>query len=186
MLAIPIIQFGPTGGTGPQGTQGTQGSIGIGLPGLQGNQGTQGSIGVQGTQGSIGVQGTQGSQGSAGTGNALRSPVVTVVSGVTGVVPDISTTDIEDLINIASGCTIYAPSGTPNNGQRLVVRIANTATGATSYSTTWVEATGFTARLAGPTLPTRTTTGTGAVHHHEFMYNTNGAMNRWCLILRTS
>jgi hypothetical protein len=113
----------------------------------------------------------------------LRTPSVQTASGVTGVVPDISVSDIFDLINIASGCTIYAPSGTPNNGQRIVMRISNTTS--TGYSITWVQANGYTARMASPTLPTRTTPGTGAIHHCEFMYNTNGAINRWVIIDRT-
>jgi hypothetical protein len=109
--------------------------------------------------------------------------VVQVASAVTGFVPDISTSDIFDIINIASGCTIYAPSGTPNNGQRIVFRLSNNAP--TGYSITWTQATGYTARFNSPTLPTRTPIGTGAIAHCEFMYNTNSAINRWVLIDRT-
>ena len=170
---------GSQGSIGLQGTQGTQGSLGP--TGATGAQGTQGSIGLQGTQGTVG---SQGSQGSIGT-NFLMNPSITTASGVTGVVPDISTTQLLDLINIASGMTIYLPSGTPNNGQYLAVRIRNTS--ATGYSITWatgtISATGYTAQY-GATLPTRTNAkGRNFV---EFIYDSTNELNKWVIISRAN
>ena len=189
---------GATGATGAQGTQGsastvpgpqgTQGSLGptgaTGATGPQGSQGTQGSAstvpGPQGTQGTMGTLGSQGSQGSIGT-NFVMAPSVTTMSGVTGAVPDVTTTQILNLINIASGMTIYAPSGVGNNGQSLTIRIKNAT--ATGYSITWnqVVATGFTSPWAAPTLPTRAASAPWMLVT-EFMYDTNQSLNKWVLI----
>jgi hypothetical protein len=190
--------LGPTGAQGTQGTAGSRGSQGSqgtqGSIGLQGTQGSQGSIGVQGptgaTGGPPGTQGTQGSQGSIGT-NFNMAPSVTTFSGVTGVVPDISNTDIVRVTWLTSGCTIYAPSGTPNDGQRLTIRLQNQTVGTTaptSYSVTWqggtvTGATGYTARGSlAPTLPTRA--GLLGDTSVEFMYDTGMGVNKWIINTR--
>jgi hypothetical protein len=68
------------------------------------------------------------------------------------------------------------PSGTPVDGQKLIVRIKDNAT---SRALTWSSATGgFTA--GGATLPTATVTG--KYHHIGFSYVTANSLNKWmCL-----
>jgi len=150
----------------------------------KGVTGASGPQGTQGTQGTVGSQGSQGSQGSIGS-NFNMAPQVTTMSGVTGAVPDIATTEILDLINIASGMTIYLPSGTPNNGQELTIRVRNAS--ATGYSVTWatgtVAATGYTNRWVNnaPTLPTRTASAPWQFVCF-FQYDSNQGLNKWVLL----
>lgn len=169
--------IGVQGATGPQGTQGTAGSRGS--QGSQGSQGTQGATGNQGTQGSIGLRGTQGSQGSLGAtgGTGFVSPRSIATGSTLSPAPNADTTDVFSLIAQAGTAAFQATSGTPVEGQKLIIKIVGT--GATAYAITWTGGTGgYTA--GGVALPTAVVRG--KVITVGFMYDTSNSINRWLCI----
>jgi hypothetical protein len=180
---VTFTEVGNKGGTGNQGTQGS-----IGLQGPQGTQGTQGSLGPtgatgpQGTQGSIGVQGTQGSQGSIGAtgGTGYVVPRVTSTGSTLTPAPNADTTDLFMLTAQAGTAAFQATSGTPVEGQKLIIKL--NATGATR-NITWTGGTaGYTA--GGVALPT--TVSVSKIVTVGFMYDTNNNVNRWmCVAVAT-
>lgn len=181
---------GITGPTGPQGTAGTQGIQGTagaagaaGLTGPTGPQGTAGTnailTGVTGPTGS-GITGPTGPTGTTGltgpTGPTGRFPAVasTTSSGVPA--PDSDTTDIFVLSAQAATAAFAVPTGTPVNGQKLVVEVIDNAT---MRALTWSSATGGYV-AGGVALPS--TTVTSKYLHIGFMYVTANSLNKWmCL-----
>jgi hypothetical protein len=84
--------------------------------------------------------------------------------------PNASTDDVYDATSMTVNMTWGAPTGTPTQGQRLLLRIHGTA----PRTLTWNGA----YRPAGPALPT--TTGTLKFLHLLFVYN--GYYTTWDLV----
>ena len=188
----PTGNQGTQGSIGPQGTQGSQGSLGA--TGPTGNQGTQGSVGPQGTQGSqgsastvtgptgpqgtqgsIGPQGTQGSQGSQGATGPTGYAVPRIASSVTGgtVAPDADNTDIREITAQDQAIFFDTPSGTPVDGQKMIIQIKYSGTAGTiSFTGSWTA--------GGVALPTAGVTGKHL--HLGFMYVTANSFNKWMLL----
>lgn len=180
---------GVTGNDGAAGARGSQGSMGSqGSTGNQGTQGSQGSLGatgatgpqgIQGTFGSRGSQGSQGSQGSIGAtgGTGFVVPRSTATGSTLSPAPNANTTDVFSLIAQAGTAAFQATSGTPVEGQKLIVKIVGT--GATAYAITWTGGTGgYTA--GGVALPTAVVRG--KVITVGFMYDTSNSINRWMCV----
>lgn len=186
---------GPTGATGAQGTQGSVGSQGsqgsastvtgpTGPTGAQGTQGSQGSQGsastVTGPTGATGPQGTQGSQGSAGATGATGAtgyvvPRVTSQPSATSVTPNADTTDIFEATAMTETGFFDTPSGTPVNGQKLILKLIGSA-GARNVSFSGSYTAG------GVALPT--SIAQTKYTHLGFMYNTANSFNKWMLIAK--
>jgi hypothetical protein len=158
---------GATGQTGIQGSTGPQGATG--QTGLTGATGPQGATGQTGPQGATGVAGPTGP-----TGYAI--PRVTTVA--TGSAPAINadTTDIYSITALDGTADFGLTTGTPVDGQKLIVRIKNDGT---AHALTWNGGTaGYTA--GGVALPL--TLSTGKTLTVGFMYNTANSFNKWmCL-----
>ena len=146
------------GGPGSQGIQGTQGLIG-----LQGALGTQGIQGVQGLTGSQGVQGLQG---------PATSSRVTSITDSTTPTPNADTTDIYIITALASAPTFGSPTGSPINGQKLMIRVKDNGTARTLA---WNAVYRASADLALPT-----TTVVSKTLYMGFIYNTTDT--KWDLI----
>ena len=86
------------------------------------------------------------------------------------ITPDSDTIDLYSLYALAANLTINAPSGTPTNGQKLMIRIKDNGTPRTI---TWNSA--FADGGAG--LPTTTTAN--KIMHVGFQYNTDSGLNKW-------
>lgn len=87
--------------------------------------------------------------------------------------PDADTTDLYNLTALAEAATFGAPTGTPVNGQKLIIRIKDNGTArALAWNASYVA--------GGTTLPT--TTVLSKILHVGFMYNTDNSLNKWmCL-----
>lgn len=181
--------LGPTGATGAQGVQGTMGSRGS--QGSQGTQGTlgptgatgpQGAQGTQGSQGTIGVQGPQGTQGSIGAtgGTGFVTPRSTATGSTLSPTPNADTTDVYALTLQSGTAAFQATSGTPVEGQKLIIKIRGTGP---TQNITWTGGTGgYTA--GGVALPT--TTNSFKVITVGFIYDTSNSINRWmCVAVAT-
>jgi hypothetical protein len=101
------------------------------------------------------------------TGSISNSRIVTrVVSTASGasLTPNGDTTDQYEVTALAVGATINAPSGTPNDGQRLIIRIDDNGS---------AQSLGWNAiyRAVGTTLPT--TTVAGKTLYVGCVYNVN-------------
>jgi hypothetical protein len=109
-------QVGATGATGPQGERGPRG--------YTGPQGPSGPIGSSftGPQGPTGPRGDTGATGSPGaTGSyTLRTHSVLSTANIT---PDIDTTDEYIVTRLSETTTVHEPSGSPSQGQRLIIRL---------------------------------------------------------------
>jgi len=163
--------IGPTGPTGIQGIQGTAGTNGaVGATGPTGIQGIQGTAGTQGIQGTAGVTGPTGSAGPTGpTGSPLPRVASTTSSGVA--TPNADTTDLFELTAQAATVAFQQPSGTPVDGQKLMIQIIDNGT---PRAITW-SATGYAAGVA--TLPTSTVTS--KYYFIGFQYVTANSLNKW-------
>jgi hypothetical protein len=128
---------GLVGGTGIQGltglalgSTGIQGVTGlIGGTGIQGVTGLQGGTGIQGVTGLIGgtgIQGVTGFQGNTGIQGAART--TSEASSATPT-PDCDSCDIYCVTALAAAtATFGAPTGTPVNGQKLIIRVTDNGT----------------------------------------------------------
>lgn len=186
---------GPTGPTGAQGIQGTAGTTGAqGATGPTGSQGIQGTAGTNGVTGPTGPTGSQGIQGTAGTRGATGPTGPTGVTGPTGSpLPTIASTTSSGAITINSDTTqlfeltaqaataaFGVPSGTPVDGQKLMVQIVDNGT---ARVITWSSATGgFVAGVA--TLPTSTVTS--KYYFIGFQYVTANSLNKWMSLAQFS
>lgn len=180
---------GATGATGPTGSTGVTGATGptganstvagpTGTTGVTGPTGAASTVtgptgptGPTGTTGA-GVTGPTGPTGSTGpSGSATPRVVSTTSSGTITINSD--ATDLFQLTNQTVTGAFQTPSGTPVNGQKLMIQIISTgSTPALTFST------GFAAQnVALPTV--MTASGTTTI---GFMYNTANSVNRWgCL-----
>lgn len=100
-------------------------------------------------------------------------PRVTAVTSSAAPTPNADTTDLYDMTALATDPTFGAPTGTPLNGQKLIVRIKDNGTArAPSWNAVYVA--------GGAALPT--TTVAGKILTIGFMYNSSNSLNKWmCL-----
>lgn len=108
------------------------------------------------------------------TGSISNSRIVTRVASTTSgssLTPNGDTTDQYEVTALAVGATINAPSGTPNDGQRLIIRIDDDGS---AQSLSWDAI----YRVVGTTLPT--TTVAGKTLYVGCVYNTN--KTKWDVI----
>lgn len=161
-----MAQKGATGPTGSQGIQGTAGS-----------NGTNGVTGPTGPTGSQGIQGTTGSNGSTGpTGPTGRLPSVASTTSSATPTPDASNDIFELTAQVVTGA-FQPPTGSPVDGQKLILQITSTGSGhALSFSTATGGYTGTT------TVPLPSTFTTSKTLNIGFMYVTANSLNTWmCL-----
>lgn len=113
-----------------------------------------------------------------GTGNALGvlNPRVTAVSSGGTITPDANTTDMVTQANTASAgtLTIAAPTGTPVNGQKLLIRITCTNAQTLSFNAIYRSSSdlGFPA----------STTGSTKTDYLGFVYNTSAT--KWDMLAK--
>ena len=159
---------GPTGPTGSTGSQGIQGTAGTNAT-LTGHTGPTGSTGPTGT-------GTTGSTGPTGAqGNAVQPRVTSNTSSATPT-PNSDTTDLFELTAQTVTAAFQAPSGSPVDGQALILqvidnatsRVLSFATGANGYATTSLA------------FPSQTTTSQQL--NIGFQYSTANSLNKWVLL----
>lgn len=107
---------------------------------------------------------------------SLSSPRVTVIADATSLTVNSDTTDIATQINTqaAGTLTIGAPTGTPINGQRLIIRIQSTNV----QTFSWNAAFQGSADLALPTA----TSGSSLYDYVGFLYNSTAA--KWQMVAK--
>jgi hypothetical protein len=156
---------GNTGPTGPTGNQGNTGSTGpAGSPG-----GATGPQGVTGPPGSNGAQGATGSSGPVGATGAtgVYSAVPRVSSITSSANPAINTDSIDQLNITALAVDITSLTtnltGTPQPGQKLIIRIKDTGTSKAIAHGTKFQSSGVATLLAN--------TRPGKTHVEAFMYD---------------
>ncbi len=178
----------PGGTAGPTGATGAQGLVGATVL-IEGEQGEEAYFGPPGSQGISGPQGIQGRdgppvllegepgeeaffgiQGPAGPQGTTVAPRVTSITSSTTPTPNADTTDAYDVTALAAGATFGAPTGSPVNFQKLIVRIKDNAS---PQTLAWNAA--FIA--GGAALPT--TTVASKILSIGFIYNTANALNKW-------
>ena len=83
---------------------------------------------------------------------AHANPRIASVTSASTITPNSATTDQFEVTALATGLTVNAPSGTPVDGQKLIIRILDNGT---SQTITWTtSSTGY--RVVGSVLPTTT------------------------------
>jgi hypothetical protein len=87
--------------------------------------------------------------------------------------PNADTTDLYNLTALAAAAAFVTPTGTPANGQKLIVRIKDNGT---ARALTWDA--GYAA--GGVALPT--TTVISKILHIGLIYNTDNALNKWMCV----
>lgn len=114
----------------------------------------------------------RGMGGSANPAFGAICRVVAITSSSTPT-PDADVTDLYDVTALAAAPTFGAPTGTPYNGQKLIIRIKDNATlRALAWNAIYVA--------GGVALPT--TTVASKILTVGFMYNTANALNKFCCI----
>lgn len=115
-------------------------------------------------------------QGGLGTSNGFLVPRTTLVASATSITPNADTSDMTYQINTqaAGTLTINAPTGTPVNGQKLVIRV--TCTNAQTLS--WNAVFRGSNDLALPSV----TTGSSKVDYLGFFYNSTAL--KWDLVAK--
>ncbi len=107
------------------------------------------------------------------TNKRITSRVQSVTDAAT-ITPAGDTNDLVDITAIAQSFTIANPSGTPTNGQKLLIRWKDNAT---ARAITWGN--GYVA--GGAALPTTTTLS--KIGYAGFIYNTANSLNKWqCVV----
>jgi hypothetical protein len=102
--------------------------------------------------------------------NAANVPRVTSVASSATPAPNADTTDLYDLTALAAAAAFANPTGTPVNGQKLIIRIKDNAT---ARALTW----GSAYVAGGVALPS--TTVLSKILTLGFLYNTANALNKW-------
>lgn len=102
----------------------------------------------------------------AATKNYVDTPRVTSTASSSTPTPDASSTDVYVLTALAAGATFGAPTGSPSNGQKLVIRIKDNGT---ARSLSWNSGTG--GYRASLLLALPTTTTVSKTLYLAFMYN---------------
>jgi len=113
-----------------------------------------------------GAVGIVGYTGSVGTFAGVR---VTTISDGTSITVDVDTTDLAKQINTQSAgtLTINAPTGTPNDAQKFILKINSTNIQTYSFNAIFVGSTD----LALPTA----TSGSGKTDYLGFIYDTDAS-----------
>lgn len=101
-------------------------------------------------------------------------PRVQSVSSASTITPASASDDMVDVTALATNPTFAAPSGSPANGQKLLIRIKDNGT---SRTLTWNAI--YAAR--GASLPTATTAG--KTHYVGLVYNSN--VTKWDCVAST-
>jgi hypothetical protein len=84
--------------------------------------------------------------------NKRVTPRIGTVASSATITPTGDDSDQYNVTALATAATIAAPSGTPTNGQKLILRIKDNGT---ARALTWTTSSGA-YRAIGPTLPTTT------------------------------
>jgi len=112
--------------------------------------------------------------GGLGTNNGLLVPRVTTVVTGTTITPNIDTTDLvfQPNTQVAGTLTINAPTGTPVNGQKLIIRMTCTNAQVLSFNAIYRSSTdlGFPA----------STSGSSQTDYLGFIYNSTST--RWDMV----
>lgn len=167
----PTGYTGYTGYTGPIGATGYTGPSGADST-VTGPTGYTGYTGPQGIVGSIGATGYTGYTGYTGPQSAYGTRVNGTTSSATPT-PNADTTDLYDLTALAEAATFGAPTGTPVNGQKLVIRIKDNGTArALTWNAAYVE--------GGVSIPS--TTVLSKILTVGFIYNTTNSLNKWMCV----
>ena len=107
------------------------------------------------------------------TNKRITKRIQSVTTAAT-ITPNADNDDAVDVTALAEATTFAAPSGTPTNGQPLIITIKDNAT---PRALTWNSI----YSLCGTTLPT--TTVAGKIHVLGFRYSTANALNKWQLLV---
>jgi hypothetical protein len=107
--------------------------------------------------------------------NKRINPRVSSTASTSSLTPDISSFDQYNLTALAAGLTINAPTGTPVDGNSLVIRILDNGS---SQTLTW----NGTYTVIGVTLPGATTAG--KTTYVGCVYNANNT--RWDVVAVTT
>jgi hypothetical protein len=99
-----------------------------------------------------------------------RAKRIQSVANAATITPNADTDDLVDIIAIAQAFTVANPTGSPANGQTLVVRIKDNGT---ARAITW----GANFVAGGVALPT--TTVISKILTVGFFYNTANSLNKW-------
>lgn len=97
------------------------------------------------------IYGTATIDGSLTIGGIVVPRVQTITTATT-ITPTSDTADVYTVTALGSAAIILAPSGTPVNGQKLIIRIKDNGT---ARALTWTTTSGA-YRVVGTTLPTTT------------------------------
>ena len=166
----PIGATGLTGASGATGLTGLTGSTGItgatGLTGPTGIDGPTGPIGATGLTGASGASGATGPIGATGlTGATVAVASITGQAGGT-ITPTSGTATQYNITALGAAATFAAPSGSPVDAQKLMIRIKDDGT---ARALTWTVTGANSYRVIGTTLPT--TTIAGKVTYVGLIYN---------------
>lgn len=88
---------------------------------------------------------------TSSTLNGLIVPRIQTITSASTITPTSATADIYEVSALATNTTIAAPSGTPVDGQKLILRITSNATGGWTF--TWTTTSGG-YRIIGTAFPT--------------------------------
>ncbi len=102
--------------------------------------------------------------------NKRITPRIGTVTNSATPTPDGDANDQFNITALAQAATIAAPTGTPVNGQKLIIRIKDNAT---AHNLSWNAA--YVA--GGAALPT--TTVLSKIMTIGFIYNTDNSLNKW-------
>lgn len=106
------------------------------------------------------------------TSKRINTRVTSVTDSATPT-PSADNDDLYELTALAQAAVFAAPTGTPVNGQKLMIRIKDNGTArALSWNAVYVA--------GGVALPT--TTILSKIMHLGFVYNTANGLNKWMLI----
>jgi len=111
---------------------------------------------------------TTGNISATGTITGVFIPVINSIASSTTITPT-ATSAQYNVTALATAATIAAPSGTPSDGQRLMIRIKDDGT---ARALTWTTTSGA-YRAVGVTLPT--TTVITQTHYIGCLYNSQVA-----------
>lgn len=103
----------------------TNDALYVGITGAQ-NYVQVGSSALMGITGAQGIQGMTGVQGYTGVG--LPLPITDTTQTATTVTPNSATTDVYVVKRLTTDAVFAAPTGSPVNGQTLVIRVKDDGT----------------------------------------------------------